>query len=111
MKKSWKRKYFILYHTPEDVDNVNLASYDKEEGWHRESPKKVLALYPRYRIAKRSNVKGREHVLEVDNENEVWYLAMTSSKMLDLWAIQIQMQTKLSRSISGEVLTVEVLVF
>lgn len=106
VKKPWKRRYLVLYHLSEDTDKMYLASYEKDENWNTLEPKKVLELYPRYKIAKIANFKGRENVLEVNNESEQWYLSTDKSKIIDLWATQIQMQTKLSRAISGRIFSV-----
>ena len=106
IKKSWKRKYFVLYHLVEDIDKIYLDCYEKEENWPRENPKKTLNMYPRYKIAKLASFKGKENVLEVDNEVEQWHLVTDKVKIMDLWAVQIQMQTKLSRVISGRIFCV-----
>ena len=99
--KPWKRKFFVLCRDEENIDKVCLMAYDKEEHVVKQKTKKVLDLYPRFQVAKKTELKGKEFAFQVSNEGEGWFLAAESQKILDLWVIQIQMQTKLSRSISG----------
>lgn len=105
-KKGWKRKFIVLSKLIEDEDKIYLSAYEKEDNWKNTEAKKTLSLYPRYKIAKRNDIKGKDNVLEVSNEEEKWYLANDKSKIIDLWANQIQMQTKLSRVISGRIFMV-----
>ena len=103
-RKQWKYRYFVLYREPEDT-NVLLACFKKEEHWRNFTPENILKLFPKYRIAKLYNFKAKEHALEVNNFEEQWFLS-TEKKIIDLWATQIQMQTKLSQSISGRIFQV-----
>lgn len=105
-KKPWKKRFIVLRQAADNPDEIQLAAYDKDDHWKVVEAKKSLMLFPRYRIAKLCNYKGKENCLEVDNEKEQWHFASDKLKNLDLWASQIQMQTKLSRAISGRIFSV-----
>lgn len=106
-KRQWKRKFIVLNRSASNEDECYLLTFDKEELWRVATPKKRMSLYPRYKISKLADFKGKEKVLQINNESEQWYFASTTkSKFLNLWACQIQMQTKLSRSISGRIFSV-----
>ena len=102
--KPWKKKFFVLRRDEENTDRVLLIAYDKEENVVKKKPKKTIELFPKYQVAKTNELKGKEFTFQVSNDNESWFLAAKNQKVLDLWVIQIQMQTKLSRSISGQCL-------
>ena len=100
--KPWKKKFFVLRRDEDNRDRVLLIAYDKEENIAKQKPKRALDLFPKYQVAKTQELKGKEFTFQVSNETESWFLAAKNQKVLDLWVIQIQMQTKLSRSISGQ---------
>ena len=102
VSKPWKKKFFVLRRDEDNTDRVLLLAYDKEENAAKQKPKKTLDLFPKYQVAKTNELKGKEFTFQVSNETESWFLAAKNQKVLDLWVIQIQMQTKLSRSISGQ---------
>ncbi|XP_012556879.2 uncharacterized protein LOC100212589 [Hydra vulgaris] len=105
-KGQWKQRYFVFYREPENVDKIILACFKKEENLKNLTPKHILKLYPKYKIAKIYNFKSKEQVLEVNNFEEQWFLSASDIKIIDLWAIQIQMQTKLNQYLSGRVFQV-----
>ena len=105
-KRQWKRKFVVLNQSASNEEECYLLTFDKEELWRVSTPKKRLALYPRYKVSKLSDFKGRERVLEINNESNQWYLTSSKNRMVNLWALQIQMQTKLSRAISGRIFSV-----
>ena len=105
-KRQWKRKFIVLNQSASNEEECYLLTFDKEELWRVATPKKRLSLYPRYKISKLSDFKGREKVLEINNESNQWYVTSSKSKIVNLWALQIQMQTKLSRAISGRIFSV-----
>ena len=99
--KPWKKKYFVLRRDEQNRDKILLMAFDKEDNISKQKPKKVLDLFPKYQVAKRTGLKGREFAFQISTETENWFLAAKNQKILDLWVIQIQMQTKLSYSITG----------
>jgi len=107
VSKPWKKKFFVLRRDEDNTDRVFLLAYDKEENAAKQKPKKILEMFPKYQVAKTNELKGKEFTFQVSNETESWFLAAKNQKVLDLWVIQIQMQTKLSRSISGLVFNVK----
>ena len=102
--KPWKKKFFVLRRDEENTDRILLLAYDKEENAAKQKPKRILELFPKYQVAKTNELKGREFTFQVSTDTESWFLAAKNQKVLDLWVIQIQMQTKLSRAISGQYL-------
>lgn len=101
--KPWKKRFFVLCREEDNNERINMTAYDKEDHFNRQKAKKILDLFPRSKVAKKQNMKGKEFVFQVSNEDESWFLAAENQRILDLWVIQIQMQTKLSRVISGRV--------
>ena len=63
--------------------------------------KGTLELYPKYRVYKRPETKGKPHVFEVGNDIETYVLCAESETVMDLWCIQLQMQTKLNPRVAG----------
>ena len=101
ISKPWKKRFVVLCRELGRPDYVSLVAFEKEDNWRSQKPKSALQMFPRYKISKKADVKAKEFVIEVNNEEESWYLAADNQRQLDLWAVQIQMQTKLSTSISG----------
>jgi len=106
IKKQWKRRFIVLNHSASNEDEIYLLAFEKEERWRSTQAKKRVLLYPRYKVSKLNDFKGRDKVLQVDNEQDKWYFSADKSKVINLWACQIQMQTKLSRAISGRIFSV-----
>ena len=63
--------------------------------------KGTLDLYPKYKVYKRTEYKGKQHVFEVITDSETYILAADSEAVMDLWAIQLQMQTRLNPRVAG----------
>ncbi len=99
--KPWKKRLFVLCREEINHEKISLMAYEKEDHFTKQKTKKVLDLHPKYNVARKSEMKGKDFVFQVSNEEESWFLAAENQRVLDLWVIQIQMQTKLSRSISG----------
>lgn len=100
--KPWKKRFFVLQRDEVNRDRVFLTAYEKEENVTKQKPKHVLDLFPKFKVAKTNELKGKEFTFQVSNETESWFLAAKNQKLFDLWVLQIQMQTKLSRSLSGK---------
>eukprot|EP00794_Sanderia_malayensis_P017889 gene17889-19671_t len=105
--KPWKKRLFVFCKEEENSEHISLVAYEKEEHEAKQKAKRVLNLYPKYNVAKKNELKGREFVFQVSNDEESWFLAADNQRILDLWVIQIQMQTKLSRAISGRIFSVK----
>ena len=97
----WKRKFVILFCLPSCAENPRLGSYDKEESLSLlGEPKTKILLHPVYKLNKHYDFKGKRFVLEINNEKEQWYFSSDKRENVDLWATQIQMQSKLGRLVS-----------
>ncbi|XP_032240767.2 uncharacterized protein LOC5515259 [Nematostella vectensis] len=104
--KKWKKVYCVLrkYGSSEQAF---LQIFEKEDRWRQQMPKGTLELFPRYRVLKKSDVKGKPHVFEISNDAEVYILAADSETVLDLWVIQLQMQTRLNPRVAGKTFRVQ----
>lgn len=75
--------------------------FDKEDGWRRQSPRGTMELFPRYKVFKRAEQRAKQYVFEVTTDAESMVLAAESETVLDLWVIQLQMQTLMNPRIAG----------
>ncbi|KAJ7383336.1 hypothetical protein OS493_028884 [Desmophyllum pertusum] len=94
--KKWKKGYYVLRKYCAG-DQPFLQWFDREDGWRRQMPRGTLELFPRYKVFKRMEHKAKQHVFEISNDAETLMLAAESETVMDLWVIQLQMQTILNR--------------
>ena len=64
-------------------------------------PRGTLELFPRYKVFKRAEHKDKQYVFEISTDAESLILAAESETVLDLWVIQLQMQTVINPRITG----------
>lgn len=98
--KKWKKGYYVLRKFS-STEQAFLQWFDKEEHWQRQMPKGTLELFPKYKVLKKPEFKGKQYVFEVSNDCEMCMLAADSESVMDLWAIQLQMQTRLNPRVAG----------
>ena len=67
-------------------------------------PRGTLELFPRYKVFKRAEQKAKQHVFEISTDAETLILAAESETVMDLWVIQLQMQTVMNPRIAGKLL-------
>lgn len=48
-------------------------------------------------------MKGKHYVFEVNNDSDTYVLAAESETVMDLWVMQLQMQTRLNPRVEGKV--------
>ncbi|KAJ8038753.1 hypothetical protein HOLleu_16266 [Holothuria leucospilota] len=99
----WKKKYCALCSMSENgVDIAYLCIYDKEVGTITEVSREFLKLWPHYRVFKKHDPSGKNHVFEVKAPEETYRLMAESVTIMDLWVFYIQIQTKMHRNFVGE---------
>ncbi|XP_028395022.1 uncharacterized protein LOC114519145 isoform X2 [Dendronephthya gigantea] len=98
LKKSkfWKKCFCVLRRYDGD-SNVYLQWFEKEEDWRREFPKGSFGLFPKYSVYKHKTDKGKNY-FEVSNDEEAHYFLANNETTMDLWVIQLMMQTRLNSS-------------
>ena len=64
-------------------------------------PRGTLELFPRYKVFKRLEHRARQHVFEISTDAETFILAAESETVMDLWVIQLQMQSTLNPRVAG----------
>ena len=98
LKKSkyWK-KYFCVLRRYEGDSNVYLQWFEREEEWRKEFPKGSFGLFPKYAVYKHKAEKGKPY-FEISNDEEAHYFLANNEMTMDLWVIQLMMQTTLSSS-------------
>lgn len=84
-------------------DQAFIQWFDKEENWRRQIARGTLELFPQYRVLKRAEMKGKQFVFEVNNDSDTYILAAESETVMDLWVIQLQMQTRLNPRVAGKI--------
>lgn len=104
--KKWKRNFYVLRKYCAG-DQPFLQWFDREEGWQRQRPRGTLELFPRYKVFKRMEQKSKQYVFEISTDTETLTLAAESETVMDLWVIQLQMQTTLNPRVAGEVFRVK----
>lgn len=82
-------------------DQPFLQWFDREEGWQRQMACGTLELFPRYKVFKRMEQKSRQYVFEISTDAQTLMLAAESETVMDLWVIQLQMQTTLNPRVAG----------
>lgn len=65
-------------------------------------PRGTLELFPRYKVFKRMEHKTKQHIFEISTDAETLILAAESETVMDLWVIQLQMQTILNPRVAGQ---------
>ena len=98
--KSWK-KYFCVLRRFEGDTNVYLQWFEKEEDWRKEFPVGTFNLFPKYTVYKRKTEKGKSY-FEISNDEDYHSFMATNEKAMDLWVIQLMMQTRLNSSMVGK---------
>ena len=78
-------------------DNVYFQWFEKEEDWRKEFPVGSFSLFPKYAVYKRKTEKGK-NVFEVSNDEDCHFFLASNEKTMDLWVIQLMMQTRLNSS-------------
>lgn len=104
--KKWKKGYYVLRKYCAG-NQPFIQWFDKEDGWRRQMPRGTLELFPRYKVFKRAEQKAKQYVFEISTDAESMILAAESETILDLWVIQLQMQTLMNPRIAGEVFRVK----
>lgn len=104
--KKWKKAFYVLRKYCAG-NQPFLQWFDKEDGWRRQMPRGTLELFPRYKVFKRAEHKDKQYVFEISTDAESLILAAESETVLDLWVIQLQMQTVMNPRIPGEVFRVK----
>lgn len=105
LKKSkyWK-KYFCVLRRYEGDANVYLQWFEKELEWRKEFPKGTLGLFPKYSVYKHKTDKSKSY-FEISNDEEAHYFFANNEKTMDLWVIQLMMQTRLNSFMIGKNVT------
>lgn len=98
--KKWKKGFYVLRKYC-STEQAFIQWYDKEENWRNNIPKGTLELFTQYRVIKHNDMKGRHHVFEVNNDSDTYILAAESETVMDLWVMQLQMQTRLNPRVEG----------
>ena len=83
-------------------DQPFLQWFDREDGWRRQMPRGTLELFPRYKVFKRLEHKAKQHVFEISTDAETVIMAAESETVMDLWVIQLQMQSTLNPRVAGK---------
>lgn len=104
--KKWKKAFYVLRKYCAG-NQPFIQWFDKEDGWRRQSPRGTMELFPRYKVFKRAEQRAKQYVFEVTTDAESMVLAAESETVLDLWVIQLQMQTLMNPRIAGEVFRVK----
>jgi hypothetical protein len=100
--KKWKKGFYVLRKYCSS-DQAFIQWFDKEESWRRQIARGTLELFPQYRVLKRNEMKGKQFVFEVNNDADTYVLAAESETVMDLWVIQLQMQTMLNPRVAGKI--------
>ncbi|KAK2566932.1 Docking protein 6 [Acropora cervicornis] len=104
--KKWKKAFYVLRKYCAG-NQPFIQWFDKEDGWRRQSPRGTMELFPRYKVFKRAEQRAKQYVFEVTTDADSMVLAAESETVLDLWVIQLQMQTLMNPRIAGEVFRVK----
>lgn len=65
-------------------------------------PRGTLELFPRYKVFKRLEHKAKQNVFEISTDAETLILAAESETVMDLWVIQLQMQSTMNPRVAGK---------
>ncbi|XP_071487318.1 uncharacterized protein [Diadema antillarum] len=99
---SWKKRYVVLLRETDDgQDAATVLIFDKEVGTNFDKPKSSLRLAPYYRVDKRHDPTGKQHIFELHTPKVKWRFLADSQMVMDLWVFYLQIQTKLRADFPG----------
>ncbi|XP_033098333.1 uncharacterized protein LOC117102208 [Anneissia japonica] len=100
----WKDRYFLLYLKEDEEQNsyAFLACHEKKPQNNTDEPKGLLKLWPHYRVDKKFDPKGKQHIFEVKTPETTYRLMAESQATMDLWVFHLQIQTKLRHDFPGD---------
>ncbi|XP_041481195.1 uncharacterized protein LOC121428557 isoform X2 [Lytechinus variegatus] len=99
---SWKKRYVVLLKETEDNHDVAvLAVFDKDVACNFHKPRASLKLSPWYRVDKKYDPTGKQHVFEVRTSKSTWRFLADSQTVMDLWVFYLQIQTELRTNFPG----------
>ncbi|XP_030853062.1 uncharacterized protein LOC100889758 [Strongylocentrotus purpuratus] len=99
---SWKKRYVVLLKETEDNQDVAvLAVFDKDVACNFNKPRASLRLSPWYRVDKKYDPTGKQHIFEVRTSRSTWRFLADSQTVMDLWVFYLQIQANLRTDFPG----------
>ncbi|XP_071948854.1 uncharacterized protein [Antedon mediterranea] len=99
----WKDKFCVLYLKEEEQRTYAFfAFHEKKPQNIKDEPKGFLKLWPHYRVDKKFDPKGKQHVFDIKTPIDTYRLMAETQPTMDLWVFYLQIQTKLRPDFPGD---------